>query len=380
MSGKRRGRGEGNIEALPSGKFRAVLSCGRGANGKRRKQSRTFDTKREAASWLRDRLSEQSKGTLADPGRWTVASWLESWLADRKGAVEARTYDGYESHCRLHITPHLGPLPLAQLRPIHVQEMFAAMAKAGASGTLRHHVAATLRAALKRAVAVQLLASNPALAVGKPRMPRRGESVRVWDAGQAARFRAAVAGDRLSALFVLALDSGMRLGELLGLHWPEVDFAGGAVRVVRALSQRRRERTLKEVKTPCSRRRIGLPGCTMAALAAHRERMRSEGRDVDAGPVFLGRAGGLLWREHVRGRCFRPAVKRAGVPAIRVHDLRHTHATLLLLNGVNVKAVSVRLGHSSAQVTLDLYSHWMPEMDGQICGVVERLAATEVKP
>src|SRR5262249_52540567 len=275
-------------------------------------------------------------------------------------------------HVRLHLKPALGSLALAAFRPVHASDLYAALDTSGVSAAMRAKVATTLRAALEGAVRLQLVPVNHALAVSKPRGTRR-PAVHPWDADQARAFLEKAAADRLSALYVLALDTGMRQGELFGLHWPEVDLDAGALRVIRSLQDRNGILRVKAVKTPTSRRRLRLTPSCVADLREHRERMRGEGRDVEAGPVFVDTAGGFLRKENLRRESCAPVFKRAGVPAIRFHDLRHTHPTLLLLNGINVKAVSVRLGHSTARITLDTYSHFMPEMEEQTVATVERI-------
>jgi integrase len=187
--------------------------------------------------------------------------------------IDPRSYDQIEQHVRLHIEPHAGPLPMAQLRAAHVQELFGKLKAGGVSGAMLPKIMTTLRMALKDAVGLNLLSVNPAAAVRRPRDGAGKEEIRPWDAAQARRFLEAARRDRLHALYVLALDSGMRQGELFALHWPEVDWAG-AVRVVRSLQYRAGGLRLKETKNKHSRRRVGLPAETMACLLEHREAMR----------------------------------------------------------------------------------------------------------
>lgn len=371
MAQKRRGRGEGSIEELPSGKWRAVLSHGiDSATGNRRKLQETFETKKDALAWLRDRQSEQGQGRLATAGKMTVAEWMTKWLEIKKGKVSDGSWDIHEQHVRLHLKPYVGSLQLSQLRPMHVADFYAKLNGAGVSAAMQSKVGTTFRMALKDAQRLQLLAGNPAAAVARPIASK--PAIVVWNAEQVRRFLSALVGDRLESLFVLALDSGMRQGELFGLHWPEVDFDAGAISVTQALSERRHGFQLKAPKTKAGRRRISLTPETLAALNAHRQRMLSEGRNVKTGPVFVDTDGGFLRQNNVDSRNFSRAIKKAGVPAIRFHDMRHTSATLLLLGGVNIKAVSVRLGHSSITITLDTYSHFMPEMDAQAVQVVRK--------
>ena len=179
--------------------------------------------------------------------------------------------------------------------------------------------------------------------------------------------------ERLEALYVLAIDSGVRQGEAFGLHWPQVDFDGQAVIVTQSLEEKDGLFRLKAPKSKASRRRIALPSETLAVLNEHRQRMLVEGRDVKTGPVFVDTEGGYLRKNNLHRNSFSRIRQKAGVPRISFHGLRHTHATLLLLNGINIKAVSVRLGHSSVKITLDTYGHFLPEMDTQTIEVVRKL-------
>jgi integrase len=183
--------------------------------------------------------------------------------------------------------------------------------------------------------------------------------MRVYDEAQARRLMAAASGHRLYALFVLALDTGMRQGELFALSWDDVDPSGGTLAVQRSLEEINGRQRLKEPKTGRGRR-IELSAFAAGVLQQHRERMAAEGHA--GAPVFCSAEGGYLRKPNFLRRVYRPVLERAGLPLLRFHDLRHTAATLMLLNDVNVKVVSERLGHASIQLTLDTYSHVLPSM------------------
>jgi integrase len=232
---------------------------------------------------------------------------------------------------------------------------------------------------LRDAVRLGVLAESPAALVDLPRVRRVRRGLRALDAGQAVRFLDAAQSDRLYAMYVVGIDSGMRPGELFALHWPEVDLAAGTVSVRRSLEDIDGHLRLKEPKTPESLRTIPLSPRSVAALAAHRERMRDEGRDVETGPVFVSLWGHLLRGPNVLRRSFRPTLQRAGLPIIRMYDMRHTCATLLLAAGVPLRTVSERLGHASPTLTLANYAHVLPTMQqaaaeamGKILGPADR--------
>jgi integrase len=373
MNRKRRDRGEGSIEQQPNGTFRVRMSYVDG-QGKRHQPSAYFDTKREARTWLHEQHDKHNKGQLADSGRRTVGEWLTEWLTLKKPQVEPNSHVYYDQNVRLHLTPTLGRTPLAKLRPSHVAAMYAALTDKGISPATQKHVGITLSAALNDAVKMGLLASNPARAVKKPKVQRH--EIHPLDAEQARAFLAATATDRLHALYLLALDTGMRQGELFGLIWDAVDFTTGTVSVLRSLEEKAGQHRLKDVKTATSRRRIRVSPATLAALNQHRQRQLVKGQYREDGPVFLDTEGHWLRKSNVRRRSFASALRRAKLPSTtRFHDLRHTAATLMLLNGINVKAVSVTLGHADIGTTLNIYSHFMPEMAEQRAEVMQRVLA-----
>jgi integrase len=249
------------------------------------------------------------------------------------------------------------------------------MEKDGASVSERHKVGTVLRMALKYACPMGLLSHNPADDVSKPQPTKK--DIRPLTPERVPLFLTAAERDPYHALYVLALDSGMRQGELFGLHWPDIDFDGSAVTVTHSLEEIDGKHTLKDVKTKHSRRRIKLTPRTMAASHEHRKRMLAEGRNVKTGPVFVNTDGGWLYKANFRIWSFVKLLKRAelldkdGKPLHRFHDLRHTTATVLLLAGENVKAVSERPGHASIQITLDTYAHVLPTMQD---GATDKMA------
>jgi integrase len=223
-----------------------------------------------------------------------------------------------------------------------------------------------------------LINHNPAHDAAKPK-PSTPE-MKVWDREQVHCFLEPAKQDRLYAMYILALDSGMRQGELFGLQWPDVDFARGCIFVQRSLEEINGKLRLKETKSAKGRRRIDISRYTLDALNSHRQRMLAEGIDVKGGAVFVDQQGGMLRKGNVLRRSFwttislandtavKEAQEKGGgtvpalLPVIRFHDLRHTMATLLLKADENVKVVSERLGHAKIQLTLSTYTHCLPCM------------------
>jgi integrase len=242
-----------------------------------------------------------------------------------------------------------------------------------------------LTGALRHAVQLKLIPFNPAADVVKARpeekeMPFLSES-------QAKLFLDTAQGRRLYALFALAVGSGMRQGELLGLQWADIDFDKGTVSVQRSLAQIKGKFVVKEPKSKRGRRTIKLPKFALDALTGHRQAMLNEGNI--AAPVFCTRTGQYIGKSNLIRQVFKPILKRANeraakeakergaepalLPAIRFHDLRHTHATSLLAQGHSIKAVSQRLGHASIELTLRVYAHVLPTDDGVLADGLDRM-------
>jgi integrase len=372
---KRGHRGAGSIDELPSGRFRAVVSAGKDPTTKNRiRVTRTFALKKDAIAWRNAEVAKLNRGMMpvSPYTRQILSAWLDRWLADKKTQVQPATWHTYERRVRLHLKPLLGDMILGKLTDDHIQAMFSEMAKRGDSASEQHKAADVLRTALADAVPKHI-PFNPAIRVKRPLLER--PEINPMEEEQARSFLAAIQGDRLQTWFQLALDSGMRPGEVCGLRWQDVSWDAGEVAVVQAIEEIKGKLRVKPPKTKAARRRIALAPETMESLRRHRERMQAEGRDVETGLVFVDNLGGILSQSHIRERHFVPALKRAGLTGrgFRPYCLRHTCATLLLKAGVNVMVVSRRLGHKNISVTLRNYAHVLPTMQDQARVVVSSL-------
>ena len=383
MTGKRRGRGEGSVEQLPDGKFKAWVSAGkksvkvRDADGndrsevKRLRLSKVCDTKREALAWLRDQLAARDQGRLVEPTKMPAGVWLDNWLTAKRGTVEPGTWEWYSNAAEKYIKPKIGHLRLCDLRPHHVEQMLGELAAAGVSAYGRRKAMTTLRSALKAAVDGGYLYLNAATKAQKPKAVER--EMTCWTREQATAFLAAAASDRLHAFYALSLDAGCRQGEALGAHWPDFDLQRGTFFVQRSLEEIKGLFRVKPPKTKKGKRLVYLAPRTVEALRRHRERMRTEGRDADGGAVFVNADGGFISKSNLFNRSWRRVLKRAGVPTIRPGDMRHTSATLLLAAGAGVKMVSERLGHEDIQTTLKFYVHVLPSQQEEAARIVQQL-------
>jgi integrase len=369
MTRKRRGRGEGGIFQRADGIWVATLSYGADGKGKRKRKTVYARTKAAAIAklWEMREAPEQ----LPDAKRMTVGAYLRAWLDTARTTVRATTWDRYSLLVAKQILPHLDGVKILSLTGLHVDRFYAALRQAGESGWTVFHAAAVLTTAFKAAVRKGILQANPCDQATRPKMPK--SQPRFWGADEVKRFLAAARGDRLFAFFSLSVNTGARSGELLGLHWPDVNFDEGSIVITHTLEEVRGKFSLREPKTEKSRRKIDLPAGAVDALLEHRKAMLAEGRDVKAGPVFCDNKGGFIRRSNLHRRHFYPLLTAAGVPEIRVHDLRHSHASLMMAMGVNPKVVQERLGHSRIETTLGTYSHVSPGLQKQAARQLDQL-------
>jgi integrase len=381
MARKRRGRGEGSVYQRADGVWIASVSLGYDAEGKRQQLVASGATKAEALDKLGEVKGKLKNGVCFDGERLTVEHYLGQWLQVVKPTVEPATYEPYRRHClrlktteaknkrRGHkgtksaecIAKHLGPIKLAKLCRAHVEQFYAALLAASVSPAQCRKIGTTRTIALNAAVASKLIPFNPASGVRKPKAQK--PEMHVLDPDQVGRFLLEAEKDRLFALYVTALDSGLRPGEPFALEWPDLDLDGGFLSVRRSLEEISGKLRVKDVKTPKARRRIHLSTRTVAVLRDHQTQMLTEGHI--AGPVFCDTGGGYLRNANVRNFSFQPILKGASLRSIRMYDLRRTCATLLWLTDEPAKVVSERLGHTTVTLTLDTYSHVLPTMQAR---------------
>lgn len=347
-----------------------VLSLGRDASGrKRQKWVGGFRTKKDAEVALAKALDRVHTGTFVDAGHLTIGAYLEQWLEGIRTSVRAKTAFSYEDTLRAYVIARIGSARLVDLTAPRIVALYGELLKSGSrrgpGGLSARTVAYTHRVfshALKDAVRASLLMRNPAELVRPPRAARSVTST--WTAEQTGAFLRGVNGDRLRALWALLATTGMRRGEALGLHWEDVDLDAGTVTIRRALVVVGYEMQTSEPKTAAGMRLVHLHPQARDYLAAHRTAQVQEHLVAgpswnDTGFVFTTEAGELLHPDRVT-KLFGQIIRAAGLPVIRLHDLRHTVATLALTAGVHTKIVQELLGHANVSVTLDTYSHVAP--------------------
>jgi integrase len=363
MAGKR-GNGEGSVHKRADGRWQTIVTL---PSGKRKYYYGA--TRAEASAALTKALRELAQGLPVVAEKQTVGEYLSTWLTGAaQGGLAPRTAARYRAHVEQHLVPALGRIRLARLSAQPIQQLYDQQLAAGSAPATVRQMHAVLRRALGEALQLGLIQRNPATLVRVPRVTRT--ELHVLTPDDARRFLETVttSGERLAALYVVALTTGMRLGELLALRWMDVDISAGALHVRATLRYRNADTYFFDPpKTAKSRRRIALSSAAVEAMRAHRTRQLTE--RLAAGPawreedlVFCTEIGGALCGNHLSERDFPALLARAGLPRIRFHDLRHTCATVLLRRGVHPKVVSELLGHSTVAMTLDRYSHVLPDM------------------
>lgn len=363
MAGKR-GSGEGGIYFSATQQlWVAAISLGHDANGKRRRVKFYGASHKEVQVKLREAQNRAAVGAAVSPDKAPFGAFVDRVLEQVvKYEVKANTITSYQITARVHVKPGIGHITLAELRPHHIQALYGELREKGAGEKTIVNAHLVISRVLKVALAWGLIPVNPAAAVNPPRLKKR--EMKVWTQEQAMAVLAAAKSDRLEALYVLALTTGMREGEMFGLRPADVDLKRGLVHIQRQLLEISGVLTLEEGKTASARRVVDLPALAVTALRAHLARRLAEG-SAAAELLFCDTEGKPLRRSNVARRSFQPLIKAAQVPPIRFHDLRHTHATIALAAGVHPKVLQERLGHSDIRVTLNTYGHVLPSMQAE---------------
>jgi integrase len=372
---RKRGNSEGSIFQRADGRWCSVIDLGWG-NGERKRKNFYGATRREVAEKLNQAIRSKAQGLTIAVERQTVIQFLNRWLTDSvKSSVRPLTYEQYSQHVRLYIDPAIGQLQLSKLMPQHVQAFINAKLKEGLSPRTVQITLFVLRRALDQAVKWDLVARNVAKLVDAPHAERPEIKPIVSD--QVQRFLQALKGERLEAVFTVGLALGMRRGEVLGLRWEDIDFVGRTVSVKQAVqrsggrfAEGDGQRSKLHFVTPKSFRGIrtlAMPDCVASALQSHRarqaeERLLAGSGWQDFGLVFATRKGTPIEPRRVDTE-FKRILKKAQLPeTIRLHDSRHFAASLLLAQGVHPRTVMEILGHSDISVTMNTYSHVVPEL------------------
>jgi integrase len=347
---RRRAAGEGTIFQDNRGYWVAEVTL---PDGKRkRKYSKVQKTVKE---WLLRQRKALQDGIWVEDDKITVAAFLERFLNDTlKNKLKPKTIESYSYLITNHINPTLGEIRLTDLKPQHLQAMYAQKIESGLSARTVQYTHAVLHRSLDQAAKWGLVVRNVADLVEAPRPVRK--PIQTFTAEQCQKLLAVLEGDRLYPFYALSL-VGLRLGELLGVHWEDVNFTTGTISIRHTIQVIKGKGLVEgEPKTDKSRRSIQLPDFVIQALKQHREKTGGKTKYV------FSTSNDTPFSPRNIERHFKSILEKAELPIIRFHDLRHTAATLLLVEGIHPKVVQELLGHSTISMTMDLYSHVLPTL------------------
>jgi integrase len=339
------------VEKLPSGRYRAKY---RGEDG--RQHSQTFPSKAAAKAFLHSTGADMQRGQWVDPrgGQMLFRDWAAAWSAAR--VVRPTTHAADAGRLRNHLLPAFGDGALKDITPMRVRSWVAQLSRRRAPATVRH-CHAMLSQMLADAVTEGLLLTNPCRGT---RLPRPGSTIAQFLAPEQVERLVEAVEAHYRPLVVVAVTTGMRWGELVGLRPQYVDLLHRRLRVVETLVEVNGVLSVGQPKTPRSCRTISLPAQAVTALE---DAMAGPARDY----VFVTEAGFPIRRHNFSRRVWTPALAAAGLdPSVRFHDLRHTHVALLIAAGVPVKAIQDRLGHTSIVTTMDRYGHLLASVDESV--------------
>jgi integrase len=361
---RRRSNGEGHVSSRPDarGYFRGYVSLGYGMDGKEKRRWVYDRSRRVVAEKVRALTAELDRGLPVADKRIKLADYLTEWLKTVAAeTVRPSTLVTYEYHSRLYLIPALGRYNLEELSPRNVQALVAYLREKGLSSTYIRYSVGVLSSALSQAERWDLVHRNVAKLVRVPRIETAPRERTPLTIEQARALLTSIEGHRLYPLFAVAIALGLRNGELCGLHWADVDLEAGTLTVRYSLQRVSGKLTLGVPKTRRSARELCLPTSITETLRQHRQVQLFERKAAGAAWqeqdfVFTTRAGRPLEPGFVL-KTLRKMLQAAGLPAVTVHDLRHTAASLMFSTGLNLKDVSEALGHSNIQITGDLYVH-----------------------
>ena len=363
----------GSIEIRAKDSFRLVVSGGVDLHGKRIKHSRTFHgDNRGAKQALAAFVFEVAQGTVGVGCKMLLRDWAKMWLAQHEKRVAPRTIETYREHLENRILPSLGHIPLEKLQPKHINCFLAQLEQDGnrldgrdgviSNATSLRHLR-TLSVMLQEAVYRQLITLNPARAVRAPRV--QFKEARWYNEHDVKLLIAKLQGEPavFRAMILIASLVGLRRGEIIGLEWSSIDWDNRTIAIRQSVQiLTKTGQSLKEPKSASSKRTVALPGIVLQALLTWRDEQTqlqaSLGSKWRVPKDFICTTACGTWLSaNQLTRAFKEFIERNGLPTITLHGLRHTAASLLISNGLNIRTVSSILGHSQASTTLNIYSH-----------------------
>lgn len=357
----------------PNGKpvitYQVIVDTGIDANGKRTQKWKTFRTKKQAENYLNETVNQVERGVYIKPSKMTFTDFSNKWLSEyAKVNLSPVTFESYDLILKKHLQPELGKIGIAQVKPDQIQGYYANKLEDGLSAMTIHHHHAILHEVYKFAMKWGVAAHNPADATDPPKPQKR--EMNVWNQNEVQAFLEHAKETEYYILFYTSLFTGMRRSELLALRWSDVDLLGMQVSVNRSIHLLKgNEIVYREPKTAKSRRAISLTPSNALLLQEHLDKRKQalksknpkfEDKDFNQNELVFRHADGSPYLPNSVTHAWIKLVRRCGLKNIRLHDARHTMATMMLKMGVHPKIVQERLGHSSITVTMDTYSHVLP--------------------
>jgi integrase len=370
---KKRGNNEGTVYKRSDGRWCAQVSL----SGKR--ITKYAKTQRECHDFVREITNKIEHGMSFDATQLTLERYMESWLTGKDLSIRQNTARNYRRYAEQDILPVIGKMRLQNIQPAHIRQLYLRMQAEGKGSRTIQVVYATLHCALKQSVKDRLIGYNPMDAVERPKVETK--EFHIFTESQARTFLEAARGHPYEALFYLALTTGLRKGELLGLMWEDVDWDKGTLRIERQVQQAySSSAVLVPTKTRSGRRQIKLGKIGLAMLGAHCQRQEAQKTLAgiswkENGMIFTTSIGTYASQSKV-SKEFKQILSENSLPDIRFHDLRHTSISLLLDMGTPVNTVQHRAGHSKAIVTTDIYGHVMAHSQDAAAENIEQI----VKP
>ncbi len=358
---KKRSPGEGSIFKRKDGRWVAQITI----QGKH--VSKYYKTQGECREWLRNIRNQVEEGLTFTGAQTSLTVFLKEWLIINDTSVRPNTSVQYRQIVNQHIIPDLGAIKLKDLNPRQIQALYGKKLSSGSSARTVTLIHAVLRRALNHALKLGTIGRNPALAVTRPKSKRK--EMKTLSDSQVRTFLSFTEGDRFEVLFWLAVTTGLRQGELVGLKWSDVDWVNRRLRIQRQLQRVSGGLTFSEPKSAAGRRVIALGVATIEKLRKHQlfqlEEIKAFGNLWKENDMIFPSTKGTPMDPSNLYHNFKEILITAGLPNIRFHDLRHTAATLMLQQGVHPKVVQERLGHSDISMTLNTYSHVLPVMQDE---------------
>ncbi|KAA0788656.1 site-specific integrase [Bacillus sp. BPN334] len=332
------------------------------AGKRRQKWFSGYKTKKEAEKDVAKKITELNEGIFVEPSKLTLKDYLVQWLEIKRMSLERNSYVSYYNNVTHHVIPSIGMIALHKLNVMDIQKCYKSALDTGISNNSLIQLHRVLKTALNLAVKQNIISRNPAQFVELPKKEK--SPIQTWTEEEVKRFLLHSQDSRYHIAYLLVITTGMRLGEVLGLRWQDVDFENHTVTINQTVGGD--DKIKNTAKTSASNRTIPVPVETIEAAKKHRiqinkEKLRMGSAYQDFNLINCNKSGEVLYRNTFRLKFYKE-IKNAAVKKFKIHDLRHTHATLLLKQGVNPKIISERLGHTDISLTLRIYSHVLPNM------------------